>query len=287
MEQATFGFADWHPHYDVWVVLGAIAIGYLVTIKTWGVTNRVAGRPPATTKQVVSFFVGLAILWIGADFPLHELSEDYLFSMHMVQHTLFSLVAPPFLLLGMPKWLLRKILEPKWAFKVARALTKPFVALVTFNAVIVITHWPMLVNLSVTSEPIHFVVHLVVFSASMMMWFPVIAPLPELARLSEPAKMVYLFLQSVIPTVPASFLTFASTPIYSVYAGFPRLWGVDVVTDLRMSGLIMKLGGGLLLWISIAIVFFRWSAKEERAQHEELTWEDFEAELHALDMRRT
>ena len=287
MEQATLGFPDWHPHYDVWVVLGPIAIAYAVALKTWGRTSRVADRPAATTKQIVSFYVGLAFLWIGADFPLHELSEDYLFSMHMVQHTLFTLVAPPFLLMGMPKWLLRKLLEPKWLFSAARALTKPFVALVVFNAVIVITHWPVLVNLSVSSEPVHFVLHFVVFSASMMMWFPVIAPLPELGRLSEPAKMVYLFLQSVIPTVPASFLTFASTPIYSAYAEFPRLWGVDVVTDLRLSGLIMKLGGGLLLWISIAILFFRWSAKEERAQHEEITWDDFEAELQALDMRRT
>ena len=287
MEEATFGLADWHPHYDVWLVLGPIALGYALAIKTWGVTSRVSQEPAVSAKQVVSFYVGLAFLWIGADFPLHELSEDYLFSMHMVQHTLFMLVAPPFLLMGMPRWLLRRILQPRWAFTTARALTKPFVALLVFNAVIVITHWPALVNLSVSSEPVHFLVHLVVFTASMMMWCPVIAPLPELGRMSEPAKMIYLFLQSVIPTVPASFLTFTSTPIYSAYAEFPRLWGVDVITDLRMAGLIMKLGGGLLLWLAIAIIFFRWSAKEERAQHEEVTWEDFEAELHALDMRRT
>ena len=287
MEQATFGFANWHPHYDVWLVLGPFGIAYWFAIKKWGATNRVAERPAATVKQVVSFYVGLLLLWIGADFPLHELSEDYLFSMHMVQHTLFTLVAPPFLLMGTPRWLLRKILQPKWAFGAARALTKPFVGLVAFNTIIVVTHWPALVNLSVASEPVHFLVHLVVFSVSIMMWFPVIAPLPELARLSEPAKMVYLFLQSVIPTVPASFLTFASTPMYSAYADVPRLWGMDVLTDLRVAGLIMKLGGGLLLWLAIAIIFFRWSAREERAQHEEVAWEDFEAELHALDMRRT
>ncbi len=287
MPAATFGLSDWHPHYDVWLVMGAIAIGYYLAITRWGRSSQVAGRPPATTKQVVSFYVGLALLWVGADFPLHELSEDYLFSMHMVQHTLFTLVAPPFLLMGLPKWLLRKVLEPRWAWNSVKFLTRPFVALVAFNAVIVITHWPHLVNLSVTSEPVHFLVHLVVFATASMMWWPVIAPLPELARLSEPGKMLYLFLQSVVPTVPASFLTFATTPIYSAYESMPRLWGMDVVTDLRTAGLIMKLGGGLLLWIAIAILFFRWSAREERAQHEEITWEDFEAELQALDMRRT
>jgi len=287
VEQATFGFANWHPHYDVWIVLGAIGVGYYFAITRWGAVSRVAGQPPATTKQIVSFYVGLALLWIGADFPLHELSEDYLFSMHMVQHTLFTLVAPPFLLMGLPKWLLRKVLAPRVVWNSVKFLTKPLVALVAFNVVIVITHWPALVNLSVNSEPVHFLVHLVVFSTAAMMWWPVVAPLPELSRLSEPGKMLYLFLQSVVPTVPASFLTFASTPIYSAYESVPRLWGVGVVTDLRLAGLIMKLGGGLLLWLAIAILFFRWSAKEERAQHEEITWEDFEAELQALDMRRT
>ena len=287
MPEASFGLADWHPHYDVWLVLGGIAVAYALAIRSRSAVEAIAERPPATRKQIVSFYVGLAVLWIGADFPLHELSEDYLFSMHMVQHTLFTLIAPPFLLMGMPKWLLRKILEPQWALRAARFLTRPLVGLIAFNAVIVITHWPTLVNLSVRSEPAHFFIHLVVFSVAMMMWFPVIAPLPELARLSEPSKMVYLFLQSVIPTVPASFLTFASTPIYSAYESMPRLWGMDAVTDLRVSGLIMKLGGGLLLWLAIAILFFRWSAKEERAQHEEVTWEDFEHELQALDMRRT
>lgn len=285
--EATFGLGDWHPHYDVWLVLAPIGIGYWLAITRLGAANRVAGRPPATLKQIVSFYTGLAVLWIGADFPLHELSEDYLFSMHMVQHTLFTLVAPPFLLMGIPTWLFRKILEPSWVWKAARVVTRPLFGLLAFNFIIVFTHWPTVVNASVTSEPIHFVVHFVVFFTAFFMWWVVIAPVPELARLPEPAKMVYLFLQSVIPTVPASFLTFASTPIYSAYEGVPRLWGVDVVTDLRVSGLIMKLGGGLLLWLAIAILFFRWSAKEERQEHEEVTWEDFEHELKALDMRRT
>ena len=287
MPEATFGLADWHPHYDVWLVLGAVGIGYWLAITRLGAANRVADRPPATTRQVVSFYVGLAVLWIGADFPLHELSEDYLFSMHMVQHTLFTLVAPPLLMMGLPTWLLRKILEPAWVWKIARVVTRPVFGLLAFNVIIVVTHWPTMVNASVTSEPIHFLVHLVVFFTAFLMWWPVISPVPELARLSEPGKMIYLFMQSVVPTVPASFLTFATTLIYSAYEKMPRLWGMDVVTDLRVSGLIMKLGGGLLLWLAIAIIFFRWSAKEERQQHEEVTWDDFEHELKALDMRRT
>lgn len=286
MNEATFGFADWMPHPTVWILLGSAGIYYW-----WLVRSERGRRPeferPTSTKQIVSFYSGLIFLWIGSDFPIHDLAERFLFSMHMVQHTLFTLVAPPLLLMGTPAWMLRRVLRPERLMRVARVLTRPFIALLVFNAVIVITHWPTLVNLSVRSEPVHFVIHVVVFSTAAMMWWPVISPLPELARLSEPGKMLYLFLQSVVPTVPASFLTFATTPIYSAYETMPRLWGMDVVTDLRVSGLIMKLGGGLLLWLAIAILFFRWSAKEERQEHEEVTWDDFEHELKALDMRRT
>src|SRR5436305_11850812 len=75
--------------------------------------------------------------------------------------------------------------------------------------------------------------------------------------------MLYLFLQSVIPTVPASFLTFGSKPLYHVYATFPRLWGISALTDMQVSGLIMKIAAGLLIWGVIAIIFFRWQRREE------------------------
>ena len=38
-------------------------------------------------------------------------------------------------------------------------------------------------------------------------------------------QMLYLFLQTLLPTVPASFLTFGSKPLYSFYETVPRLYG--------------------------------------------------------------
>jgi putative membrane protein len=286
-ERATIGWSDWHPHLSVWLVMLACGLLYAAALKTWGPAHATPDRPAATTLQKLYFYSGLAILWIGADFPIHDISERYLFSVHMFQHVLFSLVAPPLILLGLPAWMLRKLFAPKWLWRLARFSTRPVFALIVFNAVIAFTHWPALVDTAVQSEILHFTLHLVLFTTATMMWWPVVAPLPEFARLSEPGKMLYLFLQSIVPTVPASFLTFASTPIYKVYVSAPRLWGLDVVTDQRLAGLIMKILGGLILWVAIAIVFFRWNAKEQKAETEELAWEDFERELQAFDMRGT
>jgi putative membrane protein len=118
------------------------------------------------------------------------------------------------------------------------------------------------------------------------MWWPVVDPLPETARLQPPTKMFYLFLQSILPTVPASFLTFSDGVIYSFYADVPRLWPwLDPVTDQRVAGLIMKLVGGLLLWTVIAVIFFRWNAREEARDRGEIPWDDFERELESYNLR--
>ncbi len=172
------------------------------------------------------------------------------------------------------------------ALKVARVVTRPMFGLLLFNGVIVFTHWPWLVDLSLRSELTHFSLHTLLFTSAAIMWWPVVDPLPELSRLSPPGKMLYLFLQSIVPTVPASFLTFADSPIYEFYATVPRLWGIDVVTDQRMAGLIMKIGGGLLLWLVITYLFFRWNAAEERQEVDEVSWEDFERGLQTWELRQ-
>ncbi len=282
----------WHAHPDVWFLIATLAGGYVIAIRVFGARLAPAGpgadpetREPSGWRQV-AFFAGIAALWLGADWPVHEIAEGYLFSVHMVQHTLFSLIAPPLLLLGLPKPLLRKLVEPEWAHRAVRFLTRPLVALVLFNGVVVGTHWPVIVDASLRSEPLHFLLHATLFTSAMLMWWPVVDPLPEFKRLSEPGKMFYLFLQSILPTVPASFLTFAQSPIYHFYESAPRLWGIDVLTDQQMAGLIMKIGGGLLLWICIATIYFRWNAQEESAEEPKVSWEDFERELDAWDLRQ-
>jgi putative membrane protein len=96
--------------------------------------------------------------------------------------------------------------------------------------------------------------------------------------------MLYLFLQSVLPTVPASFLTFAERPIYHFYETVPHPW-IDALTDNRIAGLTMKLGGGALLWGIIAVLFFKWHAAEEPNGLDTETWDDFERKLEAWNLR--
>ena len=210
-------------------------------------------------------------VWVAADWPIHDVAEKSMYSVHMVQHLMFSMLAAPLMLLGTPAWLMRWILRPpSRLFRVVRWLARFVPALVLFNVVLVLTHWPVVVNQSLTSAPLHFTLHSVLFVSSLIVWLPVISPMPELPRLPPLARSVFLFAWSVVPTIPASFLTFGAHPLYSAYDHLPKLFGATALEDQQIAGLIMKLGAGALLWALIAVIFFRWAAEEERHNQPQL-----------------
>jgi putative membrane protein len=266
---------SFHPHPDVWLVFVGALVAYSVAV----------GRHTRSTGEAVDrhrrrlFFGGVLTLWVGADWPIHDLAEGYLYLVHMTQHMLFTLVAAPLLIAGTPPWMLRVILAPRilrrtWAF-----LVKPLVAMILFNSVLLFIHWPAVVEASVTSETAHFLVHVLTVFSALVMWWPVMSPLPEMPALSAPAQMMYLFLMSLVPTIPASFLTFGRSLLYPVYGTFPRIWGIDALTDQLIAGLIMKIVGGFILWGVIATTFFQWYERERRGGMDESQWRDVEREI--------
>ena len=271
----------YHPHLSVWGLMLSLIVGYVVAIRHLGpILAPRRGEPVIERKHVLRFALGVALTWAFADWPIHDLSERYLFSVHMVQHTVFSLIAPPILLMSLPPWLLDWITSPAAVRFVLRKVCRPFPAALLFNGVIAITHWPAWVDLSLTSEPFHFTAHLILWSTATAMWLPVVNPGVEgLPSLSRMAKMPYLFLQSIVPTVPASFLAFADNVLYKAYLDAPRLTGMSVIEDQQLAGGIMKVGGTVIIWGVIVVIFFRWYAESERTGHDTLTWSDVEQEF--------
>jgi putative membrane protein len=257
----------WAPQPDVWLLVAGLAAGYWIAMVRLGPRFATPGKPAATRLQVTCWALGVLTVWLAADWPVHVVAERMNYSVHMVQHLLFAMVAAPLLLLGTPGWLARWVLRPpSIAFHAVRVLSRFLPALVVFNVVLVLTHWPWLVNESLRSGAVHFGLHALLFLSSLIVWMPVLSPLPEIPRLAVPLRAVFLFLQSIVPTVPASFLTFGHAPLYKFYVGQPHLWGLSTLEDQQMAGLIMKIGAGMLLWALIAVLFFRWAADEERKQ---------------------
>jgi putative membrane protein len=253
----------YQPHPEVWLIIAVIiGFGYWV-IHVLGPKAVPDGEPVVTRHQKIYFVAAVGLLWVSSDWPLHDISEEYLYGAHMIQHMLITLVVPPLFLLAVPEWLARLIVSTDGTSGVwVRRLTRPVVAAVLFNVLIVVTHLKPVVNFSIENGVFHYVVHLSVFSAALLMWMPVVSPLPEL-RASPPGQMIFLFLNSVLPTVPGAFLTVADNPLYRVYNHDVRLWGISAVADQQAAGLIMKLGGGFYIWAWIAFLFFRWANRDD------------------------
>lgn len=286
---AAADFWRWQPHPEVWLLVAALAGSYWYAVTRIGHRVVPKGRPAVTRGQVGWFAGALVVLYVAADWPMHDVAEEYLYSVHMVQHLLLTFVLPPMLLLATPTWLARLVVGDGRVAVWVRRLARPVVAGLVFNLLVAVSHWPDFVDLSVSSGPVHYAAHVVLVTAAVLMWVPVVGPFPEL-RISLPAQMVYLFLMSIIPTIPAAWLTFADGVLFEAYDRPERLWAVSVAGDQQAAGLIMKLGGGAYLWTLITILFFRWAARHyegEKAgvplsERDVLTWDDVKAELDRL-----
>ncbi len=278
---------EWHPHPDVWLLVAALLGAYWLAVTRLGPSRVAPGEAVVSRRQATLFTLGVAALWVHADYPVHDLGEHYLFSVHMVQHIGFTLIAAPLMLLGLPAWLVRWLLHPRAVHAVFSRLARPLAAALVYNTVVVLTHWPVVVNGSLRHHGVHLAVHVLIFASALLMWFPVFNRLPELPTMSYPSRMLYVFLQSVIPTVPASFLTFGDGVLYRFYADVPRPFPLSAIDDQQLAGALMKVYAGSLLWAVIIVLFFRWYAGEQRdTQADVLTWDDVERELRRTEPTR-
>jgi putative membrane protein len=247
---------QWHP--EVWLLVGFLVGAYVYSMRVIGPRAVAPGQQVVSRTNLFCFIGAMLVLWGASDWPVHDISEEYLYSVHMMQHMALSYFMPPLALMATPMWLARAMIGDGRVYKVMHRLTHPVVAAVLFNGMVMVIHIPMLVNASVTSSSpfLHYSLHVLVVSTALLMWMPVCGPIPEF-RISVMGSMIYLFLQSVVPTIPAAWLTFAEDVVYKSYDTPVRLWGISPVEDQQMAGAAMKVGGGFFLWSIIVFLFFK------------------------------
>ncbi len=256
---------QWHP--EVWLLVGFLTGAYVYMVRVIGPNAVPAGQPVISRMNAVAFPLSMLTLWLASDWPLHDISEEYLYSAHMIQHMMLSYFLPPLALMATPTWLARTLLGDGTLYKVVGFLAKPVVAGVLFNAMVMMLHIPLLVNASLDNGPLHYGLHVLVVGASLLMWLPVCGPVPEY-RMGIAGAMIYLFLQSVVPTVPAAWLTFAEGIVYDAYDKPLRLWGISAVDDQQLAGAVMKTAGGFYLWGIVIFLFFKKFAVRDQTAYD-------------------
>ncbi len=257
---AAVAYADpwrFQPNIEVYVLVTFLVGAYIYMVRVIGPHAAAHGSPVVTRRNLVCFCGAMMLLFAASTWPIHQIGEEYLYSVHMLQHMMLSYLMPPLVLLATPEWLLRVLVGEGRLYRAVRFAARPVIAGVSFNIIVMVTHIPGVVNASTTNGPLHYGLHLLVVLSAVLMWMPVVGPFKEL-HMGYAGKMIYLFLQSVVPTVPAAWLTFADGAVYSHYGNQPvRVWGLSATSDQQLAGAIMKMAGGMYLWSIVIFMFFR------------------------------
>ena len=145
---------------------------------------------------------------------------------------------------------------------IARRVTRPVWCFVLFNTVLSVWHLPPLYNAALEHHPVHIFQHLTFIATSVLMWWPILSPTPALPRASYPMQMLYLFALGIPMSIVGALITLSGSTLYPFYAEAPRVWGLSPLADQQLGGLIMWVPGGLLFWVAMSVVWFRWSARE-------------------------
>jgi putative membrane protein len=252
--------AAWSLHPSVLVGTMLFAGLYFYGITRWRRAHAPGER--VSPWQVISFSLGCLLLLGALNGPIHDLSDYYLFSAHMFQHLLLTLVVPPLWLAGTPGWLLRPIFTVPRIRSIARFLTRPLVAGAIYSITISAWHVIQLYDLMMRSHEVHILTHLMFIAVAVIMWWPVMSPSAEVPRTSPGLAMLYLFLVGIPMQVVAAMISLSSSVLYQWYELAPRTWGISAIDDQKIGGLMMWVPGGLYLAGAIGIVFLLWARRE-------------------------
>jgi putative membrane protein len=249
------------PFLGVWVVAATFIGGYVAA-------HRRAGQP-LERGRTRRFVLGVLALVLVSEWPIGQLGVGYLATVGIARYVIYTFVAAPLLLSGLPDWLVgRWFPAGSRRSRTLRAVTRWPVALLVFNAVLFGTHLPITIDTLKVTQLGSFGVDVLHLGAALIWWWPAMQRIPAENAIQEPLRAFYLFASSVLMFVPAAFLTFSPLPLYGLYELAPPLWlGFDPLADQQAAGIIMNVVGGFVLWGIIATLFLRW-ARDREAEDE-------------------
>jgi len=260
----------WSFHVEVWLPVIVAAWGYRA------LARRVdAAHPgnPVPRFRWWSWLAGLAALVVALASPI-ERYDTVLFSAHMVQHLLLSLVAAPLLVLAAPVTLLlraatprarRRLILPVLHSRATRVLSYPVVTWGLFALVMWGSHFSPLFDAALEDPLVHLLEHALYLVTAMLFWYPVVGADPGPYRLPHAARAGYLGLGMPFGSFLGLAILSASGVLYPHYASIARSWGPTPLEDQVLAGGIMWVWGDLAFLVALVLTVASWLRAEEAA----------------------
>ncbi|MFD0712779.1 cytochrome c oxidase assembly factor CtaG [Paenibacillus sp. GCM10027626] len=286
-----FSFEEqWSPLF--FFFMAAVVILYFYLVGPWK-EKHAAAAPTVTGKQKFQFISAAALFYLAQGGPL-DLLGHLTFTFHMSSMAISYLIVPPLLLLSIPEFLWKAAFGHSFWRKL-RVFMNPIFTLLAFNIIFSLYHVPLVHDYVMTHYTIHRLYYVVLFVTSMMMWWQIVAPVQEWARLVDVKKMAYIFANGLLLTPACALIIFADSTLYATYND-PQVWvkamGYCVagdpsyllekfngpsffnimkpLEDQQTGGVIMKLIQEIMYGAILAYVFKQWYKREHADSDDDL-----------------
>ena len=259
-----------------WTVEPFVALPLIVAALVWlRLVGRVNAAHPDSRVPPVrtwAFLGGLATIAVALMSGIGRY-DTALFSVHMVQHLLLTLIAAPLLVLGAPVTLLLRAATPatrqRWLLpllhsRLVRVVGHPVVAWLAFAAVMWGSHFSGLFDAALEQPLLHDLEHGLYLAAGLLFWWPVAGLDPSPYRMSHPARVLYAFLQMPQNSFLAVAILFADAPLYAHYVTLGSPWGIDALADQERAAGIMWLAGDVLFLVAVIGLIAAWMRHDVR-----------------------
>lgn len=244
-------------HFESSVVLGSTVLTAWYLYKVRGNIN----------LKTVSFIAGILIILLALTSPVDRLGEDYLFSLHMVQHMLLGVIAPLLMVAGLPQAITNPWLKFPIIGSIEKLIGTPTIALIVASGTFWLWHLPALYNLTLQNESIHVFEHITLIATGVILWWPVLKP-DTTKQLAPMASVIYLSIAALLSTILGMIFTVSDTVYYAGYAHpsddlgaldlIRNKWGLDQLADQKLGGAIMWEPAGVIFLAIMMVKMKTW-----------------------------
>ncbi|URN92593.1 MAG: cytochrome c oxidase assembly factor CtaG [Candidatus Pristimantibacillus lignocellulolyticus] len=278
--------AIWSPMFLFATI--AVVIAYLYIIGPW--REKHYPMEKKVSGGQIALFISAALLYYITNGGPSSLLGHIMFSFHMVNMSISYLIVPPMVLASVPSFVWKKVFSaPMW--QKFKFLMHPIVTLILFNMTFSVYHIPVIHDYVMTHYTVHNIYYVVMLIMAFMMWWHVITPVKEWAKLAHVKKMAYIFANGVLLTPACALIIFTNASLYAIYND-PEVWVqamgycvpgdtsflleqfegpqffnmFTVIEDQQTGGIIMKLVQEVTYGVLLGFVFRDWFNKEHKQE---------------------
>ncbi|EGK13548.1 CtaG like protein [Desmospora sp. 8437] len=253
-----------HPaNYSISLNLAVLLVIGLYLVFTGPLRKRFPDSEPPSIRQLSYFLTAALIFYFSLGSPMEMIGHE-LFSIHMVQMSLLFIVMPPFLLMGLPGWMVAPVFRLKGVGNLAKVLVHPVFATFFFNGMIWLYHLPWVFDRLMEVPALHTGARALLLIGGVAMWFSVLCPVPEMDKMSELKKMGYLYANGMLLTPACIMIAFSDTPFFALFHEQSQMFPIlTPLHDQQLGGVLMKIIQEIVyVGVIVYIFFFQWVRKE-------------------------